>query len=124
MEEMMTWLPIDADQLSQLPNAGTANTPGATIPTYWRVAGMVLRTAFIVSMLVVIVHVSMPQTATIWTSYNTPGDLIRLALGLAVAVWLAAQLFIVPKDAHAYRTWLFLGLAAVPFALICIVGIW
>jgi hypothetical protein len=35
-----------------------------------------------------------------------------------------AQLFILPKDAQAYRTWLYLGLAAVPFALILVVAAW
>jgi hypothetical protein len=47
-----------------------------------------------------------------------------LVFGFAICVWLALQLFIVPKDAGAHRTWLYLGLAVVPFVVICIVGIW
>jgi len=89
-----------------------------------QIAGILLRTLFIVSLLIVTVHVSMPQNETIWTAYDTPSDLVRMILGLAVCVWIAIQLFAVPKDAHAFRTWLYLGLAAVPFAVICIVGIW
>jgi len=39
-------------------------------------------------------------------------------------LWIAAQLFAVPKDAQAHRTWLYLGLSAVPFALICALAVW
>jgi hypothetical protein len=43
---------------------------------------------------------------------------------IAVCVWLVIQLFRAPKDAEGYRTWLYLGLAAVPFALICVLAVW
>ena len=86
--------------------------------------GTTLRVAFIVCLLVVTVRVSMPQNETIWTAYDTPGDLVRMVLGLAVCIWLIAQLFIVPKDAHHYRIWLYLGAAAVPFAVICLIAVW
>jgi hypothetical protein len=66
----------------------------------------------------------MPQSETIWTAYETPGDLIRMALGFVVCLGIVIQLFMAPKDAQAYRTWLYLGLAAVPFALICVFAIW
>ena len=79
---------------------------------------------FIVALLLVVMRVSMPQSETIWTAYDTPGDLIRLGLGLAVCIWAVSQFFILPKDAQAYRTWLYLGLAAVPFALILVVAAW
>jgi hypothetical protein len=29
-----------------------------------------------------------------------------------------------PKDPEAYRTWVYLGLVAVPFALICLIAVW
>lgn len=86
--------------------------------------GMILRTVFIVALVVVTFHVSMPQSASIWTAYETPGDFIRLAMGAAVCLWIAIQLFSAPRDPGAYRTWLYLGLAAVPFVVICILGIW
>jgi hypothetical protein len=47
-----------------------------------------------------------------------------MVLGLVVCVWLVIQLFKGPKDADGYRTWLYLGLVAVPFALICLVAVW
>jgi len=96
----------------------------AKVPTRLRIASIVVRAVFIVSLLLITLRVSMPQSETIWTAYETPADLIRMILGFAVCFWLVAQLFTVPKDASAYRTWLYLGLAALPFALICVVAIW
>jgi hypothetical protein len=75
-------------------------------------------------MVAVTVRVSTPQSESIWSAYETPGDLIRLALGFAVCVWILMHLFMPPKDAEGYRTWLYLGLAAVPFALIIAMAIW
>jgi len=89
-----------------------------------RMLALVLRTIFIAALVVVIVHVSMPQSASLWTAYEAPADLVRLVFGFAICAWLALQLFVLPKDPGAYRTWLYLGLAAVPFVVICIVGIW
>ncbi len=89
-----------------------------------RIAGATLRTIFILAILVIIVEVSLPQSETIWTAYDTPGDLVRMALGLGVGIWIAVQLFIMPKDAQGYRTWLYLGIVGVPFALICAAALW
>jgi FtsH-binding integral membrane protein len=89
-----------------------------------RVLGATLRVAFIVCLLVVTVRVSMPQNETIWTAYDTPADLVRLALGFAVCLWLAFQLFRAPKDAHSYRMWTYFGLIGVPFAVICLMATW
>jgi hypothetical protein len=121
VEEAMSWMPIE---WARRATSREAKSPVSKIPTGLRIAGTVLRTIFIVAVLLVTLRVSMPQSETFWTVYETPGDLIRLALGLAVCVWLVAQLFTVPKDAQAYRTWLYLGLAAVPFALICVFAVW
>jgi hypothetical protein len=97
---------------------------GADIPVRLRLAGIALRTVFIVSLVIMTMHLSMPESSSIWTVYDEPTDLLRLSLGLLVCLWLTYQLFAVPLDSHAHRTWLYLGLAAVPFALICIVGTW
>ncbi len=72
----------------------------------------------------VIVRVSAPQSESIWSAYETPGDLIRLALGVAVGVWILFHLFMLPEDAEGYRTWVYLGLAVVPLALICAIAVW
>ncbi len=97
---------------------------GSNLPFGLRVLGVVLRTIFVASLVLVTVRVSLPQNETIWTAYETPGDLIRLALGIAVCMWLALQLFWKPKDPQAYRTWIYIGLATVPFALICVFAVW
>jgi hypothetical protein len=73
---------------------------------------------------VVTVFVSSPQNETIWSAYETPGDLVRMALGFAVCLWMLIHLFMLPKDAEGYRTWLYLGLVVVPFALICAFAVW
>lgn len=94
------------------------------VPAGLRVAGLVLRALFMACLLVLTVRVAMPQNETLWTAYDTPADLIRMGLGLVVGVGILIQLFTMPKDVNGYRTWVFLGLAAVPFALICIVAVW
>jgi hypothetical protein len=119
----MSWMPVGADQWGPPYSAGT-KTPKSKISPRQRMLGVILRTVFIASLIVVIFHVSMPQSASVWTAYSAPGDFLRLGLGTAVGIWIAFQLFVTPKDPDAYRTWLYLGLAAVPFALICIIGIW
>ncbi len=75
--------------------------PGPKIPTSLRVAA-----------------------TTLFTTYAAWGDLVRMALGLAVCAWLVIQLWNGPKTANGYRVWLYLGLVAVPFASICLVAIW
>ena len=118
----MSSMPIGVDPWAEQGSLG--ETTGSKIPLRLAIASFILRTVFLVSLLIVTIHVSAPQTSTIWTIYETPGDLIRLALGFAVCLGIAIQVFIAPKDAHAHRTWLYLGLAMVPFTLVCIVGIW
>jgi hypothetical protein len=89
-----------------------------------RIAGMILRALFIGILIVVTARVASPQIESFWSAYETPGDLIRIALGLSVCLWLGVHVFILPKDPEAYRTWLYLGLAVLPLALICAYVIW
>ncbi|HUI97026.1 MAG TPA: hypothetical protein VLX44_14815 [Xanthobacteraceae bacterium] len=89
-----------------------------------KLAGSVVRGVFMCLLLVVILRVSRPQSETIWTAYDTPADLARLALGLAACGWIVVHLFIPPRDVSAYRTWLYLGLVLVPFATLCAVLVW
>jgi len=89
-----------------------------------RVAGFAVRAVFIACLLVLTVRVSLPQNETIWTAYDTPWDLVRLALGFVVCIGIVIQVFRAPADADGYRTWLYLGLAGVPFVLICIFAVW
>jgi hypothetical protein len=119
----MSWMPIGADHWPH-GRSSADKQPTADIPRNLLWAGFALRTVFIVAMLVVIVHVALPQRASFWTLFETPGDIIRVALGAAACVWITVQVFAMPRDIHTFRTWAYLGLAAVPFALICIFGIW
>jgi hypothetical protein len=98
--------------------------PTSRVPAWQRFAGLTLRTVFIIALAVLTFRVALPQNETIETAYDTPNDLIRLALGLALCGWLVVQLFRVPHDDASYRTWLYLGLAGVPFALICLAYVW
>jgi hypothetical protein len=96
----------------------------AKIPTGVRIVAMGLRAVFIVCLAAITVRVSLPQNETIWTAYDTPTDLVRMALGFAVCLWVAVQLFKLPKDVQSNWTWLYCGFAAVPFAMICLYFIW
>jgi hypothetical protein len=113
----MTWMPIDWARrvtFEQHPD----------VPVWLQVSGAALRVVFITCLIVITLRVSMPQNETLWTLYDTPGDLVRVVLGLAVCAWIAVQLFKGPKDARSQRTFLYFGLAAVPFALLCMIAIW
>ena len=96
----------------------------STIPMGLRIVAMTLRALFIGALVVVTVRVSSPQSETFSSVYETPGDLIRLALGFAVCLWIVIHLFMLPKDAEGYRTWVYLGLVVVPLALAVAFAIW
>ena len=85
---------------------------------------IILRALFIGALVAVTVRVSSPQSETIWSVYETPGDLIRLALGFAMGLWIVIHLFMLPKNAEGYRTWVYLGLVVAPLALAVAIAIW
>jgi hypothetical protein len=85
---------------------------------------MVVRAAFLSILVALIARVSLPQSESIWTAYETPADAVRVALGILVCVWIVLHAFMMPKDPEAYRTWLYLGLIAIPFALLCLFAVW
>jgi len=119
----MTDLPIELAPQASAPERSKAPVPDDTMSAL-RVVGSVLRLVFIACLVAITVRVAMPQNETILTVYDSPGDLVRMMLGLAVCVWIGIQLFRWPKDAKSHQTWLYFGLAAVPFALICLVAVW
>jgi hypothetical protein len=47
-----------------------------------------------------------------------------VALGLGVCTWFVINLFILPKDPGAYRTWMYLGPAVLPLSLLCAFVVW
>jgi hypothetical protein len=106
--------------------AASTAKPGSTpqAPSGLRITAVLFRAAFIFILIALIIRVSQPQNETIWTAYDTPADLVRLWLGIGACIWLIWQLFEGPRDTHAYRTWFYLGLALVPFSLICLLAVW
>jgi hypothetical protein len=98
--------------------------PGARLSrTVW-LTGLAVRSLFIGVLIVVAARVSSPQLETLSSLYDTPSDLVRVVLGFLVCVWLAANLFILPKDSGGYRTWAQLGIILLPLALLCLFVVW
>jgi hypothetical protein len=91
--------------------------------TVW-IAGLAVRTIFIAILIVITARVASPQNEHIWAIYETPSDLCRVAIGFVVCVWLIVHLFILPKDAGGYRTWLYLGVTVLPLSVLCAFVIW
>jgi hypothetical protein len=110
--------------VAQLENPSEATLPNRDVPVGLRIAATVLRTLFIAVLVLITFRVSRPQNETFWTAYDTPSDLVLMLLGFAVVVWLVFQLFRGPRDLDGYRTWFYLGLAAVPFSIICLIAVW
>lgn len=105
--------------------AAATPAPAPQAASGLRITAMLFRTAFIFILMALVLRVSQPQNETFWSAYDTPDDLVRLALGIGACIWLGWQLFAGgPKDVHGYRTWLYLGLTVLPFSLVCLVAIW
>lgn len=83
-----------------------------------------MRTLFIGILILITARVSSPQLEHVWSIYETPSDLVRVALGFVVCVWLAFHIFILPKDSGGYRTWTGLGFVLLPLAVLCAVYVW
>jgi hypothetical protein len=99
-------------------------TPRPTIPMGLRILAIILRALFIGALVAITVRVSSPQSETIWSVYETPSDLIRLALGFAVCLWIVIHMFMLPRTAEGYRTWIYLGLVVAPLAWAVAIIIW
>jgi len=99
-------------------------TPASTLPLVLRILATILRALFLGAIIVIVARVSAPQSETIWAVYETPEDLIRLALGVAACIWLAIHIFMLPKDAEGYKTWLFFGPVSVPLGWVIAVAKW
>jgi hypothetical protein len=118
-----------ASMTRNLPVSGTVNTaktrdPEARISRSVWLGGLAVRTIFIAILIIVTARVSSPQVERMWSLWETPSDVIRVALGAGVCFWLLAHIFIVPKDDAGYRAWLYLGLAILPLSVLCAVVIW
>jgi hypothetical protein len=109
---------------SQQPGSSSVGTPAEAIPIGLRIVAIVLRALFIGALVAVTVRVSSPQSETLASVYETPGDLIRLALGFAVGLWVVIHLFMLPRTAEGYRMWVYLGLVVAPLAWAVAIYIW
>ena len=100
-------------------------TPTETRPPaavwYGGVAG---RTLFLIVLIILTARVASPQIERLSSVYETPGDLIRVLMGVAVCAWFVVNLFMLPKDAGAYRTWMYLGIVLLPLAILCAFVVW
>ncbi len=86
--------------------------------------GVFVRTLFLIVLTVLTARVASPQIEHISSIYETPGDLIRVLLGFGVCAWFIVNLFILPKDAGAYWTWMYLGVAVLPLSILCAFVVW
>jgi hypothetical protein len=102
------------------PQAHPEAPPETKVPTddislRLRVAGIFFRSIFLIVLLVVVARVSAPQQLrSTWLDMSS-GDFIRAGLGLGFSVWMLVHIFLLPKDAAAYKTWVYLGLAVTPY---------
>jgi len=103
---------------------GPHNSEVAAIPMGLRILAMFLRALVYGALVAVTVRLSTPQSETIWTVYESSGDLIRLAAGLAVCLWIVIHFFMFPKTADVYRTWVYLGLVVAPLAVVTAIAVW
>ena len=87
-------------------------------------AGVAVRTLFLIVLTILTARVASPQIERLSSIYETPGDLVRVLMGVGVCAWFIVNLFRLPKDAGAYRTWMYLGLAVLPLSVLCAVVVW
>jgi hypothetical protein len=99
-------------------------TRSSAIPLGLRILAMFLRALFIGALVAITVRVSTPQSETLWSVHETPGDLVRLALGIAVCLWIVIHLFTLPKTVESYKRWVYLGLVIAPIALAAAIIVW
>ena len=89
-----------------------------------RIAGIAVRTLFLIVLTLITARVASPQMEHLTSIYETPGDLIRVLMGVGVCSWFIVNLFILPRDPGAYRTWMYLGIAILPLSVLCAFAIW
>ena len=89
-----------------------------------KLSGTIARTIFILVLVLVTIRVASPQVETYRSILETPDDFVRVLLGVVVCMWCMINLFILPKDAEAYRTWIYLGLAILPLSVLCAFVAW
>ena len=112
--------------MASIPVEGASITHPSTseISLLAQFVGKLLRAIFLICLIIVTLRVALPQSETIWTIYDEPGDVVRFSLGIGVCIWIAVHLFKWPTESQAYQTWFNFGLAGVPFGVLCAVFLW
>jgi hypothetical protein len=102
---------------------GAAIAPESYSPRL-RTAGIISRSLLLILLCLMAARVSAPQQlGSAW--YDIPrGDLIRTLLGIGFCIWMLVELFILPKDPAAYRTWIYLGVTLLPLGVVCLIVVW
>jgi hypothetical protein len=94
------------------------------LPDYLKVISILLRSAFVLALVVVAARVSAPQApGASWFDMPT-GDMARVGIGGVFCLCMLRQVIRFPKDAGAYRTWFYLGLALAPLSAVCLIAVW
>lgn len=104
--------------------AGKAKPTETRPPTFVWYGGILGRTLFLIVLIVITAKVASPQIERLSSIYETPGDLIRVLMGVGVCGWFIVNLFILPKDSGAYRIWMYLGLLLLPLGALCAYVVW
>jgi len=89
-----------------------------------RILGLTLRTLFLLLVIAITARVASPQNETLLSAYDTPTDLFRMLIGMAVCIFLIVQIFRYSRDPVDMRKWVPIGLAALPLAVLCALVIW
>ena len=89
-----------------------------------RIGGIISRSLLLILLALMAARVSAPQQfGSAW--YDIPrGDFIRALLGIGFCVWMLVELFILPKDPAAYRTWIYLAVTLLPLGVVCLIVVW
>jgi hypothetical protein len=98
--------------------------PAKKNPIPFWTGGVIVRSMFLIVLAVTTARVASPQVENLRSVLETPSDLLRVGLGFAVCMWIVANIFILPKDSGAYRTWTCLGPAVLPLSLLCAFVAW
>jgi hypothetical protein len=115
---------MSADAKLQANQPDTAKKTESKPPAHVWFGGVAVRTLFLIVLTVMTARVARPQIEHLTSAYETPGDLIRVLMGAGVCAWFIVNLFILPKDAGAYRTWMYLGVAVLPLSVLCAFAVW
>jgi hypothetical protein len=95
--------------------------PGGKVPIYWKVAGTVFRSAFLLGLAFITARISLPDSlSSAVLAHLSAADYVRGAIGIMVCISLVVQLFRPPHDDHGYKAWSFIGLALIAVAIFII----